>query len=95
MSTNPQTRSGMRPGRPEASPRRQRGGNANRRITGVRRREQTDRVPQTTRERFRHYLQYALVPNLALALGAVAVCLAVILICCLLYTSDAAATPYV
>lgn len=81
MSTNPQTRSGMRPGRPEASPRRQRGGNANRRITGVRRREQTDRVPQTTRERFRHYLQFALVPNLALALGAVAVCLAVILIC--------------
>lgn len=49
-------------------------------ISGVKRQEKKDVVPETTAERLRHYLPYVAVPNLALVLGIVALCFAAVLI---------------
>lgn len=49
-------------------------------ITGVKRQDAPKPAPETAKERLRHYLPYIAVPNAALVLGVVALCLAVILI---------------
>lgn len=75
MSTTPSQRP-----RPFNARSNRRKGASTRTITGINRPAKRDAVPTTAKERLRHYLPYALGPNLALALGVVALCFAVILI---------------
>ena len=75
MSTTPN----QRPRQSDAR-RQRRKGASKRKITGINRPAANDKVPATAKERVRHYLPYAIVPNLALVLGLVALCFAVILI---------------
>lgn len=75
MSTTPSPRP-----RPSDARRQRRKGKSTRTIGRVARPPVRDAAPATPSERLRHYVPYALAPNLALALGAVAVCFAVILI---------------
>ena len=75
MSTTPS----QRPRQPEAR-RQSRKGGSTRKITGIKRTAQPDAAPATTQERLRHYAPKALVPNLAIVLGVIAVCFAVILV---------------
>ena len=75
MSTTPN----QRPRQSDAR-RQRRKGASKRKITGIKRPAANDKVPATAKERVRHYLPYAIVPNLALVLGLVALCFAVILI---------------
>ena len=76
MSTTPS----QRPRQPDAR-RTGRKGGSTRKITGIKRTaQQPDAAPATAQERLRHYLPYALVPNLAMVLGVIAVCFAVILV---------------
>ncbi len=75
MSTTPQSRPSPKRGSSRA--RRKNGIPA---ISGVKRQEKKDVVPETTTERLRHYLPYVAVPNLALVLGIVALCFAAVLI---------------
>lgn len=75
MSTTPSQRP-----RPSDARRQRRKGASIRKFTGIKRQDARKAVPTTTKERVRHYFPYALVPNLALVLGVVALCFAVILI---------------
>ena len=75
MSTTPN----QRPRQADARRQRRKGASL-RKITGIKRPADSGKMPATAKERVRHYLPYALVPNLALVLGIVALCFAVILI---------------
>lgn len=76
MSTTPKPR-------PASSTSRRRARNASmskRKITGIKKRSAPAKVPETTKERIRHYLPFVAVPNAVVALGLLVVCFAVILI---------------
>lgn len=75
MSTTPSPRP-----RPSDARRQRRKGKSARTITGITRPVARDAAPATLAGRMRHYLLYALIPNLALVLGTIALCFAAILI---------------
>lgn len=76
MSTTPSPR----PASSSNGRRKRNSGVSKRKITGIKRQDAPEKVPETTQERIKHYLPHVAVPNAVIALGILATCFAVILI---------------